>query len=103
MKKKLLKLLLPLVALVVVLGLLSGFIIDIQWFEEVGYLGVYLTSLKSQAIIFVPSLILIFLLVYAYSSYLKRAYIKNNNQVFDKIQIKNQNKIVFAISSISSI
>lgn len=103
MKKALLKILIGIIALLVIIGVFSGFFVDFQWFREVGYLGVFFTSLKSRAIIFVPAFVVFFLLIFAYIRYLKNGYLRMNHEVYDKKETALQNKIIFFAALVLSL
>lgn len=94
MKKLWVKLLVAIVAIFVVVSLLAGFIIDVEWFKEVGYVSVFFTSLKAKVAIFVPSIILIYLLIYLYSKFLRNRYLKMNSITYEKKKLKTQNRIL---------
>lgn len=95
MKKTLIKILIGVIALLTVIVVFSGFFVDYQWFSEVGYLGVYFTSLKSKAVIFLPALVLLFLLIFVYIKFLSKGYLSKSSQIYDKKELALQNKIIF--------
>lgn len=95
MKKTLIKILIGVIALLAIVVVFSGFFVDYQWFSEVGYLGVYFTSLKSKAIIFLPALVFLFLLIFVYIKFLSKGYFSKSNQIYDKKELALHNKIIF--------
>lgn len=103
MKKILIKVLIGLVILIVLVGVSSSFLVDYQWFKEVGYLGVFFTSLKAKAIIFAPAFVILFLLIFGYIKYLKKRYLNMSNQVYDKKEISLHNRIIFIAALVLSI
>lgn len=103
MKKTLIRVLIGVIALFVIIGVFSSFFVDYQWFKEVGYIGVFFTSLRSKAIIFGPAFVVMFLLIYVYIRYLKKGYIRINNEVYDKKETSLHNKIIFFASLVLSV
>lgn len=102
MKKTLIKVLIGVIVLLVLVGVFSSFFVDYQWFNEVGYIGVFFTSLKAKAVIFGPAFVVLFLLILVYIRYLKKGYLSMNNQVYDKKETALQNKIIFFASLVLS-
>lgn len=94
------KVIIAVVALIALITFLSGFIIDLQWFNEVGYVGVFLTSLKAKLIIFVPAFIIVLLLVNTYARYLRNTYLRINEMIQEKSRTALQNKMIIAVSSL---
>jgi uncharacterized membrane protein (UPF0182 family) len=92
-----------LVVIFMLIGLMSSFIIDYQWFGEVGYLGVFFTSLKAHIMIFAPSFAVIFLLVDFYLRYLRRNYFKAENLSYTKKQLRFQGRIINIGSAVLSL
>lgn len=80
-----------------------GFLVDIQWYTEVGYLSVFFTRLFTQFEIGVPIFIVLFLLIYLYLIYLKRQYLKGSNIIQSKQQIRSVNRKLMIIAVILSI
>lgn len=91
------------VVIVALLTFLSGFIIDLQWFREVGYVNVFLTSLKAKLIIFVPTFIIMLILVSIYARYLRNSYMRINQIIQEKSRVTLQNKMILAASSVISL
>lgn len=103
MKKITSKLIIVLILAVFLIAVLSNFIINIQWFGEVGYLNVFFTSLKAKVTIFVPSFIILFFVLYNYGKYLKNNYPYEDQGVYDKAKITKSNKIVMIISTVAAL
>lgn len=103
MKKALIRILIGVIALLVIIGVFSSFFVDYQWFKEVGYLGVFFTSLRSKAIIFGTSFVVMFLLIFIYARFLKKGYNRMNNQVYDKKETALHNKIIFFTALVLSL
>lgn len=102
MKKTLIKILSIFIALFVIIALLSGVIVDFQWFKEVGYIGVFFTSIKAKIILFIPIFILLLIIINFYVRYLRRGYLNFSDEVYDAGEIKKQNNIITIISIIMS-
>ena len=54
--------------------LLIGWITDLMWFQDLGYLSVFLTKLFMQLKIGVPTFIVITFLAYIYLKFIKKGY-----------------------------
>lgn len=94
MKKIWVKLLVAIIIIIALFSILAGFIINIEWFKEVGFLSVFLTSFKAKVIIFVPSIIIIFTLIYSYTRFLRNNYLKLNTIVEEKRKLTIQNRLM---------
>ncbi|EYE87553.1 membrane protein [Fervidicella metallireducens AeB] len=90
------------IAIGFIISMLSGFIINLQWFNEVGYINVFLTELNYKIIIFIPMLIIIFLILNLYIRFLKKNIMRINSVIYDKNMIKKQNKIIMLVSILLS-
>ncbi len=93
------------VAVVVLLALffaLSGFITDLLWFKELGYLSVFLTKLFTQLKIGIPVFIVVSILAYIYLKFLKKGYFKKieSTEITDT---KRLNKITWALAVVFSV
>lgn len=102
MKKAIFKVLGIFIILMFIILSLSNFIINIQWFSEVGYLNVFLTSFKAKIMIFIPTFLILFILISTYTIYLKNSYLKIETVVYDKYKNKKLNKIFILISLLLS-
>lgn len=100
MKKLWAKLIVAIVIIIALFSVLSGFIINIEWFKEMGYVSVFFTSFKAKVMIFVPSIIIIFTLVFFYTRYLRNSYFKINNVIEEKKRLKRQNGLMGGASFI---
>ncbi|MSR91954.1 UPF0182 family membrane protein [Inconstantimicrobium porci] len=67
MKKRLGFIIATIVIIFAVFFMSSSFIIDYQWFKEVGYTSVYFTKVFSILKLFIPIFLIIFLIIYLYS------------------------------------
>lgn len=80
-----------LVIILIFLGNIVGFIINIQWFTEVGYLNVYFTKLKAIAVLAVPIFLFCFLVIWVYyrslrASTIRYAKVREIRPTRDKIE-----------------
>lgn len=67
MKKKLVYIFAAIVIILAVVVMSSNFIIDYQWFKELGYTSVYFTKILSILKLFIPIFLIVFLIIYLYS------------------------------------
>lgn len=102
MKKILLRVLITLIILFVIISVLSSFLVDFQWFKELNYINVFFTSIKAKLILFIPLFVVLFLLIYFYSLYLKKNYYTLSNFVYEKNKAGKANKIIAFISLVIS-
>lgn len=102
MKKNIVRILAVLAGLFIIINFLSGFLIDYQWFKEAGYVGVFLTSWKSKIIVFIPIFLILFLLINFYVKFLRNGYLKFGQNIYEKGEVKKQNKIINIITLIAS-
>lgn len=80
-----------------------GFLVDVQWYSEMGYLNVFFTRIFTQLEVGVPIFIFILILAYLYLIYLKRQYLKHTNIVYQKAQLKKVNRLLLLASAIISL
>ena len=90
------------IAIIVVIALffaLTGFITDLLWFKELGYISVFLTKLFTQLKIGIPVFIVVSILAYIYLKFLKKGYFKKieSTEITDT---KRLNKITWALALI---
>lgn len=102
MKKNIIRILAFLVGLFIIISFLSGFLIDYQWFKDAGYIGVFFTSWKSKIIVFIPLFLILFLLINFYVRFLRKGYLKFGQRIYEKGEIKKQNRIIALITLIAS-
>lgn len=61
------------VVILIAIAILSiGFLIDIQWFKEVGYLNVFMTKIIASAVLIVPIFLLSFIALFIYFKSMKK-------------------------------
>ncbi|MFO7887926.1 MAG: UPF0182 family protein, partial [Eubacteriales bacterium] len=61
-----------------------SFLANYQWFGEVGYVGTFLTKIKTQLFLGVPLFIIVFLVFYLFVNRLKNKYYDETGVVPDK-------------------
>ncbi len=71
MKNYLYKVIGAVVILGVIIVVSSGFFVDIQWFKEVGYIDVFVKTLTTKILVFVPTFIIFFASIVFYTRTLK--------------------------------
>lgn len=83
------------------------FLVDLQWYKELGYVGVFFTRLVTQFKVGIPIFLVLTAIAYSYFLYLKREYIKGSNTIYTADQLKVINKKLFitaaAVSAVGSI
>ncbi|ADL49801.1 UPF0182 family protein [Clostridium cellulovorans] len=95
------------VPIVVVFFLLVGFfnsivnlIVNIQWYEEVKYLAIYFTKLKSLAIVTIPLFFVFFILIFLYYKSIRKSFNKSRSAV--DTGSNKRNKLVFLVDAVIS-
>lgn len=103
MKNYLYKIIGAIVILGVIIVVSSGFIVDIQWFKEVGYLDVFLKTLTTKILVFVPTFIIFFASIVFYVRTLKSkflSFIEDTEFGFDASGVTN--KLIGGISAVAA-
>ncbi len=81
-----------------------NFVINIEWFKELGYLSVYFTKLKAIALLMVPILIICFVTITLYYRSLRKNIVKWRKVVeVDPVKEKRQKKIFYTVNLIVSL
>ncbi|MCL2493361.1 MAG: UPF0182 family protein [Clostridiales bacterium] len=91
------------VILIIVLAALSGFITNILWFMDLGYLPVFLTQLFTQLWIGIPVFVGLFLVGYFYLKAINRGYHKRLIVAEEKLGPKGQNRLSLVLAAFSSL
>lgn len=86
------------IALIIVIGLMTDAIVDYQWFNEVGYLKVFFTSVKWKAIAFIPCFAAFFLIIHAYINYIKTMTLKAKRLTVVRSEDVRLKKIINLVS-----
>jgi hypothetical protein len=81
-----------------------NFVINIEWFKELGYLSVYLTKLKAIAFLMVPIFLICFVTITLYYRSLRKNIVKWRKVVeVDPAKEKNQKKIFYTANLLVSL
>lgn len=100
-----LKTLLAAVAILAVIFFSSiiNFIVNIQWFREVNYLGTYLTRVFARLWTGIPIFIAVFIILYSYMAFLRREYAGFSTEIYAKDRLRRINAILLSGAFIISI
>ncbi|MFL0251288.1 UPF0182 family protein [Clostridium neuense] len=106
MKKGLKYIWIPILLIIIVgfFGRITNFIINIEWFKEVGYLSVYFTRIVAVLILMVPLFAIIYTMVWLYYRSIRKSIIK-----WDKVvevstkKAKLQKRIFFIVDLVVSL
>lgn len=71
-----------------------NFVVNVQWFKDVGYLSVYFKQFSAQMIFGIPIFLLCFITIYIYYRSLKRSYLKRNKIIESDVKIEKVEKYV---------
>lgn len=88
--------------IIVFFSSIVNFLVDIQWFKEVGYVGVFFTKFFAQLKIGIPLFIILTFAIYLYALFMKKEYLKYSNTIYSKEQLKSTNRKLLFISMIIS-
>lgn len=87
-----------------IFGRVTNFIINIEWFNEVGYLSVYFTKIVAVLILMVPLFVIIYLMIWLYYKSIRKSIIRWNKVVeVDIKKSKLEKKIFFAVDLVLSL
>ncbi|MEG2539849.1 MAG: UPF0182 family protein, partial [Clostridium sp.] len=101
MKDYLYKIIGAIVILGVIIVVSSGFIVDVQWFKEVGYTSVFFTTLTTKILVFVPTFVIFFASIMFYIKTLKTKFIHYIDDVDFGFNITGvTNKLIAGISAV---
>ncbi len=104
LKYKGLTIIIALVVIVVVLfGAMSGYLIDLQWFRELGYTEVFFKKVYTQIKFFIPSLIIMFAIFYIYMKSINAHSIKRSGIFLTAREGKWRNRIFAIVSALLSL
>lgn len=79
-----------------------GFFVELQWYGEVGYTGVFFTRILTQFKLFLPIFAVFLLIAYIYMIYLKKEYTKGSNVIYTKEQLRSANRKILLFSGVVS-
>ncbi|GHU66871.1 UPF0182 protein [Clostridia bacterium] len=88
---------------IIVLVALSGFITDLLWFDDLGYLSVFLTKLLTQLVIGVPVFFIMWLIGTLYLNAINKGYHKRLILSEEKWGAKGQKRLSLIFSALSSL
>jgi len=91
------------VIIIIALIALSGFITDILWFMDLGYITVFLTKLFTQLMIGVPVFLILFLVGTLYLNAINKGYYKRLIISEEKLGAKGQKRLALGLSAIASL
>lgn len=86
------------VIVIVFFSNIAVYIVDYQWFAELGYKEVFFKKLVTQLQFFIPALVILFVLFYLYLNSINKYSIKQSGVILSNVEKKVRNKI-FLISS----
>lgn len=92
-----------LVIVIAVFATLSGYLIDFQWFGELGFKEVFFKKIFTQIKFFIPSLILGFGLFYIFMKSINAHSIKRTGAILSSQESKTRNKVFIIVSALISI
>ncbi|SFB46161.1 UPF0182 family protein [Clostridium frigidicarnis] len=78
---------------------IANFVINIQWFSNLGYLSVYFTKLKAVLKLMIPLFLISFIFIYFYYKSLRKSFIKTNHIHEISSSRKKTEKIIFLVSN----
>lgn len=88
------------ILLLLLLDSMAGFIINIKWFKEVGYLSTYFTQMTATLKLVIPIFTICFIGIWLYYSSLRKSFIKYKNVIEITKKNKKIENTVFFISNI---
>lgn len=101
MKNYLYKIIGAIVILGVIIVVSSGFLVDIQWFKEVGYLSVFTKTLTTKILVFVPTFLIFFACIVLYIRTLKSKFLSFVDEAESGFNIAGvTNKLIGGISAV---
>ena len=100
MKKKSRLLLIAIIAVVILLFALVGFLTDLLWFQELGYISVFFKQLVTELEFGVPAFIIITLVCYFYLMAMKKGYYRKIGAYDMGRSEKAVNRWALAISAV---
>ncbi len=86
------------VVLIAFLTNITTYLIDYQWFSELGYKEVFFKKLLTQLEFFVPSLLVLFLLFYVYLKSINAHSLKNSGVLLSNSEKRVKNKMFILAS-----
>ena len=91
------------IIIIIVLVALSGFITDILWFYNLGYITVFLKQLWTELAIGVPTFLVLFLVGTLYLNAINKGYHKRLIVAEEKLGAKGQKRMGLGFSAVASL
>ncbi|MDR3365253.1 MAG: UPF0182 family protein [Clostridiales Family XIII bacterium] len=91
------------IVIIIALAALSGFITDIFWFNDLGYISVFLKKLLTQLAIGVPVFLILFLVGTLYLNAINKGYHKRLIISEERLGAKGQKRLSLAFSAFASL
>ena len=91
------------IVIIIVLVALSGFITDILWFLDLGYITVFLKKLLTQLMIGIPTFLVLFLVGTLYLKAINKGYHKRLIIAEEKLGAKGQSRLGLGFSAAASL
>ncbi|MBQ2218448.1 MAG: UPF0182 family protein, partial [Firmicutes bacterium] len=92
-----------LVLLAVLIYALTGFLTDLLWFRETGYVSVFFTELLTKIKVGIPVVIVVALLMWAFLSALKKAFLSKGGYKLEDADAKKLRKAGILLSVLFSV
>ncbi|MBR3297066.1 MAG: UPF0182 family protein [Firmicutes bacterium] len=100
---KLWVIILVLVLLVTAVLALSGFITDLLWFREVGYVSVFLTEIMTKLKLGTPTVLIGAAIVFGVLTMLKGSYLKKNSLSIQGVAVKRLRVVTILLAAVYGI
>ncbi|MBQ2094733.1 MAG: UPF0182 family protein, partial [Firmicutes bacterium] len=92
-----------LILCIVLIYALTGFLTDLLWFKETGYVSVFLTEIMTKIKLGIPAAALIALLMWVFLSALKKSFLSKGGYTLDAADSKKLRKAGIALSLVLGI
>ena len=92
-----------LILLAALIYALTGFITDLLWFKETGYVSVFFTELWTKIKLGIPAAIIVALLMWAFLSALKKGFLSKGGYTLEAADSKKLRKAGIALSVVLGI
>ncbi|MDI6619140.1 MAG: UPF0182 family protein [Clostridiales bacterium] len=90
------------ILLIIFFSSIINFLVNVQWFVEVGYSSVFFTKLFTELKFGIPIFVVLFLIIYFYLLFMKGQYIKYSKAIYSKQQLKSASVKLFLVAFILS-
>lgn len=92
-----------LILLAALIYALTGFITDLLWFKETGYVSVFFTELWTKIKLGIPAAVIVALLMWAFLSALKKGFLSKGGYTLEEADSKKLRKAGIALSVVLGI